>query len=348
MDIHSMQNGADHLLKSSLDRRDFIKTVGAGALVSATGLSSALVAADKVKKSKNENLVRELYNSFSNEQKKGVCFDWDHVHKEHGILRLNIRNNWQITPQLVRSNFYTDQQQEMIEAIFFDLYQPSWRKKIQKQLDDDSGGFGEENAIALFGDPNTDKFEFVFTGRHITVRTDGEPESKIAFGGPIFYGHAAEGFDEKPDHPGNVYWYQAKKANALYKMLDGKQRAKALVAQSPVEEQVHFRGQGSSYPGLPVSELSDDQFANLQEVLQSLVEPFRDADRKEVKNCLAAQGGLKKCSIAYYKSDDIGDDGVWDNWRLEGPSFVWYFRGSPHVHVWVNVAANSSAKIITG
>jgi hypothetical protein len=42
--------------------------------------------------------------------------------------------------------------------------------------------------------------------------------------------------------------------------------------------------------------------------------------------------------LAFYRRGDIGDDGVWDNWRLEGPSFVWHFRGAPHVHVWVNVA----------
>ena len=34
------------------------------------------------------------------------------------------------------------------------------------------------------------------------------------------------------------------------------------------------------------------------------------------------------------REGDIGNDGEWDNWRLEGPAFVWYFRGSPHVHVW--------------
>jgi hypothetical protein len=34
--------------------------------------------------------------------------------------------------------------------------------------------------------------------------------------------------------------------------------------------------------------------------------------------------------------------GVWDNWRLEGPAFVWHFRGSPHVHVWVNIAGSPS------
>ena len=38
----------------------------------------------------------------------------------------------------------------------------------------------------------------------------------------------------------------------------------------------------------------------------------------------------------------MGDDQVWDCWRLEGPSFVWYFRGTPHVHVWVNVADDPS------
>ena len=41
----------------------------------------------------------------------------------------------------------------------------------------------------------------------------------------------------------------------------------------------------------------------------------------------------------------MGDDGVWDNWRIEGPSFVWHYRGAPHVHVWVNVADDPSVKL---
>jgi hypothetical protein len=36
---------------------------------------------------------------------------------------------------------------------------------------------------------------------------------------------------------------------------------------------------------------------------------------------------------------------VWDNWRIEGPSFVWYYRGCPHVHVWVNVADDAGVKL---
>ena len=72
--------------------------------------------------------------------------------------------------------------------------------------------------------------------------------------------------------------------------------------------------------------------------------PYRQSDREEALNCLKSQGGLDKCSLAFYREGDIGNDQVWDNWRLEGPSFVWYYRGAPHVHVWVNVADDASVK----
>jgi len=79
--------------------------------------------------------------------------------------------------------------------------------------------------------------------------------------------------------------------------------------------------------------------------LTLLVEPFRKEDQDEALECLKKLGGLDKCSLAFYKQGDIGNDGEWDNWRLEGPGFVWYFRGSPHVHVWVNVASDPSIKL---
>ena len=81
--------------------------------------------------------------------------------------------------------------------------------------------------------------------------------------------------------------------------------------------------------------MSSDQKEFTQDILKTLVEPYRTSDRDEVTRCLEAQGGLDECRLAFFESDDIGDDGVWDNWRLEGPSFVWHFRGAPHVHVWV-------------
>ena len=99
-----------------------------------------------------------------------------------------------------------------------------------------------------------------------------------------------------------------------------------------------------------ISDLSSDQRANAQKVLAALIEPYRTSDQNEVRKCLTAQGGLDKCRLAFYRSDatgkpDLGDDGEWDNWRLEGPSFVWHYRGMPHVHVWVNISDDPSVQI---
>ena len=92
------------------------------------------------------------------------------------------------------------------------------------------------------------------------------------------------------------------------------------------------------------TDLTADQKEQVQKTLQKLIEPYRQGDRDEVLACLKAQGGLDKCSLAFYTDEDLGDDKIFDNWRLEGPSFVWYFRGSPHVHVWVNVASDPSVQ----
>ena len=215
------------------------------------------------------------------------------------------------------------------------------------QLADDAGAWGRHQSIAIFGTPGDDRFELVMTGRHLTIRCDGNSTENVAFGGPIFYGHAADGFYEGPKHPGNVYWPQAIEANRVFEMLDGAQRKKALVARRPREQAVAFRGPGS-LPGIGIAELSADQKTQMQKTLTSLLEPYRAIDRAEVRACLDERGGLDRCSLAFYEANDTGDDGVWDNWRLEGPSFVWYFRGSPHVHVWVNVASDPSVATNAG
>ena len=227
----------------------------------------------------------------------------------------------------------------LIRKIFEGMTHPGWHERWDKQLSDDLGGFGRRQSIAIFGTPGTDKFEFVLASRHMTLRCDGNSAEHVAFGGPILYAHDGESVFEKAHHPSNVFWHQALAANKLYDMFDGKQRKQALVINGmPSEELVGFRGPNGKFDGIAVTGFSADQQEHLQSVLKLLLEPFRQSDRDEVTRCLKVQGGLDACRLAFYKEGDIGNDQVWDNWRLEGPSFVWYFRGKPHVHVWVNVA----------
>jgi hypothetical protein len=313
-----------------VDRRIFLKTAAVGTVAMA-----ASAAAPKFIGS-SETLVGTLHKSLTPEQKSAVAFAFDHP------LRSKVDNNWHITPQKI-GQFFTADQQAMITEIFKGLHNPEFVDKVFYHINEDAGGIGNYS-IALFGEPGTGAFEFVLTGRHCTIRCDGDSVDGVAFGGPIFYGHASESFNEKPDHPKNVYWYQAKRANEVFQTLNGKQRQMALLGD-PREEKatdtVALKKPGEPLAGLPVAEMTRDQRALVKQVLADLLLPFRKQDSAEAMRYIQKNGGVEALAMSFYKNLDIGNDGVWDVWQLESPTMVWYFRGAPHVHTWVNIRANA-------
>src|SRR6185437_11059140 len=123
-----------------------------------------------------------------------------------------------------------------------------------------------------------------------------------AFGGPIFYGHqAGKSFEEKPDHPNNVYWYQAKRANEVYQALDGKQRQKALLS-TPREEKatdtVALKARGE-IAGLPVADMAKDQKKLVEQVLEDLLLPFRKKDSDEAMRFIRESGGVNSMAMSF-------------------------------------------------
>jgi hypothetical protein len=345
--IHSPASATLHP-RASLDRRAFLRSTAALAAFAALGRPAASLFAESApaKKAASETVVKLLFESLTAAQKKEMCFPWEHVDPERGLLRTRLENNWRITKPIVNSDFYSGEQRAMIRAIFEGITHPDWHARFDKQLKDDVGGFGNRQAVAIFGEPNTGQFEFVLTSRHMTLRCDGDSAPHVAFGGPILYAHEGEGLHEKPGHPSNVFWHQAVEANKLFHVLDAKHQELALVKKGmPSEELVGFKGAGGKFQGCPVSEFAADQKAELQRILKLLLEPFRKSDCDEALKDLEAQGGLDHCHLAFYEEGDLGNDRVYDNWRIEGPSFVWYFRGRPHVHVWVNIADDPSPKL---
>lgn len=315
-------------------RRDFLKTTVTSAALAATAPSVlGNSPAAGWKGAKPETLVSTLYKSLKPEQRKAVVFPFDHA------LRTKVDNNWHITDKKL-SAFFTADQQQMVKEIFMGIHSEEYADTVYKQVEHDSAkeGFGG-SAIALFGEPGTGKFEFVLTGRHCTRRCDGDSVEGTAFGGPIFYGHAAKGFNEKPDHPGNAYWYQAKRANEVFKMLDGKQRKLALLGEAREEQgtdTVKLTGKKSGLPGIPLTELSRDQKDMVRKVMADVLAPFRKQDADEAMKLVEANG-FDHLHMAFYQNHDVGKDGVWDVWQIEGPAMLWYFRGDPHVHTWVHI-----------
>jgi hypothetical protein len=290
-----------------------------------------------------EAAVAELYRGLSQAQRREICFDWDHVDPLRGRLRAFVSNHWQVTPVPIRSDFFTRKQQHLIHDVFTSLVDPAWYPRFLKQADDDNHGnpWGADQSVGLFGDPDHGPFQCVITGRHMTLRASGNEAGGAAFGGPILYGHQASGLREEPHHPGNVFWAQALQASRLAATLDERQLEQAVLRRLPPETAIGFR---PDRPGLAVKSLRADQRSELEKILAVLVEPFRAQDQARVKECLARHGGLDACHLMFGR-DGRQSAPHWDNWRLEGPAFVWHFRGYPHVHVWVHVAEDPGALV---
>ena len=316
-----------------MNRRDFLKktskaTIG---LVAAPLITQITTAFARGPEEAAEQMVKRLYSSLTSKQRGTLLLPWTNSR------RLRVENNWRVVRPRIRQ-IYSGEQQEMIKEILKGVTSEQGYDKITRAMRDDGGGLGNYSAC-LFSD-GEDKLSFVLTGRHQTIRADGGAEKNAVFGGPLFYGHAVE-FNERPDHPGNVWWHQSRLASKVYHALDGKQQEIALVKRGSPDDRastVRLKGPNSDFTGIPVSELSHDQKELVEYVLRSLLEPYRDSDVEEVMTAIKGNGGLEKLYISFYQDGDLPDrDGIWDRWKLEGPAFVWYFRGTPHVHTWINI-----------
>lgn len=311
-------------------RRAFLQA-GTG-LALAAALPNFSWAGDSVKNA-TDTKVKELFASLTAEQSKEIALPT--AHKMRGQVSLN---------QTI-TDFTIDElskkQKAITKEIIKGMTSKDGFKKLMLQMEDDSGDWTEYN-VNFFGQPGKKGFEFVLSGRHVTMRADGNFEDKVAFGGPLYYGHAPDGLTEDKTHKGNVFWSQALKANEVFRALDTEQRQKALLMKAPEESEIKHRPQ--PYPGLGLAEMTADQKALVQKTIKEMLSLYTEKDSLEIYDCITANGGIEKLHLSYYQQDhanenaDLGNDGVWDIWRLEGPGFAWHFRGAPHVHGMINIA----------
>jgi hypothetical protein len=313
--------------ENTVDRREFVKLAGATTLAVGTALPLLNVAqsAHATEESTSETTGKQLYDSMTPEQRKIICLPVDHK------LRFRINANWAVTEPAIGSDFYTDEQRKLIDRFVHDTTSGDGYELLQKQMRADAPKGFDSYHIAIFGQPSDKAFQVELTGRHLTLRSDGNNKDNTAFGGPIVYGHG------ESDPKRNLFHYQTKRVNEVFQALDVDQAKQALVAKSPPETRVKTQGPNGSFPGVSVGSLSPDQKELVESVLKTLLAPYREKDVKEVFRVLKATGGLNKLHMAFFQDKDLNDDKVWDMWRVEGPSFVWHFRGAPHVHAYINI-----------
>ena len=313
---------------NSVNRRSFVKTVAGAsalALLSTRSLSAGLFSGPSLT-SASETAVSEFFKTLTDVQKKTLCFPFEHE------LRHRISANWHVTEPTLGETFYTSPQREMIGRIVKGLCSEEGHERMEKQMNDDAGGL-HEFSVAMFGEPGAGAFEFMLTGRHLTLRADGNSVDKAAFGGPIIYGHD----QVEKDASKNIYFYQTQQTDKVFKSLTEDQATKALLTSAPKETEVQLQGDSGKFLGIKVADLKSEQKSEVEKTLGILLAPYRKEDVEEVMEILKESGGVDHLHMAFFRQEDIGGDKTWDIWRVEGPSFVWHFRGAPHVHAYINI-----------
>jgi hypothetical protein len=316
--------------ETGLKRRSFIRSAAAASsalLLPSAALQAGLYSGPS-RTSAAETAVTEFFGTLTEEQKKVLLLPFNHPN------RTRISANWHVTEPTLGEKFFTTQQREMVGRIVKGLCSEEGYARVTRQMDEDAGGL-HEFSVALFGNPGDEKspFEFVLTGRHLTLRADGNTVDHAAFGGPIVYGHdQVDAVASK-----NIYFYQTQSTDTVFKSLSAEQASKALVAQAPAEASVQLQGEGGKFAGIRVAELNGDQKALVEKTLALLLAPYRSEDVEEVMQILKAGGGVEQLHMAFYSQGDLGGDKTWDIWRVEGPNFVWHYRGAPHVHAYINI-----------
>lgn len=330
-----------------LHRRQFIRVVSAGAAALAglsaggTGLRALADEPAKSAPSKpSEDLVKELYGTFTADQKRDLILPWDHGDKAKGMLTRLGMYNAPIGNKHI-SDHYTKPQQELLERILRSLCSgEEGYERISRNGTFDSSGSLDGCGAVIFGEPvDGQKFSWVFTGHHLTVRCDGNSEEKTAFGGPIYYGHSPNGYSDR-----NVFNYQTKSVLSVYEALNEGQRKVAVVTGSPGEQapSVRLRPADQPKPGVAYAELEKGQRELVEKVMRDVLSPYRKADVDEVMDIIKTTGGMEKIHLAFYKDAKMNDQQPWHFWRLEGPGFVWNYRVLPHVHTFVNISSKVS------
>ncbi len=108
--------------------------------------------ANPSKTSAAETNVKRFYDTLTDDQKKVICFPFDHD------LRNKISANWKITEPTIEEFFNKDQQGACFLDITKGILSPDGYERIKEQMNDDAGGFDQYH-VAVFGTPGSGQFE---------------------------------------------------------------------------------------------------------------------------------------------------------------------------------------------
>jgi hypothetical protein len=285
-----------------------------------------------------DDLARKLYAGLDDDQRKDTCVSYDHPMRQY-----HNRGVWG-GGSSVLGNFSRAQRGIITDLMYAGLSEEGWKRIPREDLTRWSGV--NSMRVLICGDPTASPYQIVLTGVHLNLRLGGKSREGAAFGGPQVYGdqhgNGAVGL------PGNVFRDQFLLAQRLFKGLDAGRKKLALLPEAPMQTGIELQGRKGTFPGIPVSELTPDGTALAEQLVDRILETYAVDDVAYARECLNANGGTDKLWLSYYQHGEDGDIPEAQVFRLEGPGAVFYFRGSPHVHAFINIAMDGDAPLSSG
>jgi hypothetical protein len=285
-----------------------------------------------------DTLARRLYTSLDLHQRVETCVDYDHPLRQY-----HNRGVWGGGSSIL-SSFTHDQRQILTDLLYAGLSVQGRDRIPREDLIRWTGVHSMR--VLICGDPTAPPYQVIMTGTHLNLRLGGSSREGAAFGGPQVYGD--QGGDNVVRLPGNVYRDQFLLGERILKGLDAGRRKVAILDEAPVQTQIEIQGPRGSFPGIPVAELTPDGKAQARELVELILSAYPATDVAFARECLEANGAVNGLFLSYYRHGEDGDIPEGQVFRLEGPAAVFYFRGYPHVHAFLNIAMDGNAPLSVG
>jgi hypothetical protein len=283
-------------------------------------------------------LARQLYASLDAEQRADTCVPYDHPLRQY-------HNRGVIGGGRDILFGFSRHQRKILTDLMYAGLSAEGRTRVPDEFFTRWAGV-HALRVLICGAPASPPYQIVLSGNHLNLRLGGQSREGAAFGGPQVYGDQRG--NEQPGLPGNLYRDQFVLAERILRNMDPSQRTRAVLEEAPVQTGIELQGPHGTFPGVPLAELATGEQALARELVDRILATYPPDDVAYAHACLQANGGVDALALSYYEHGEDGAISEGQVFRLEGPAAVFYFRGFPHVHAFVNVAMDADAPLSSG
>ena len=323
-----------------MERRQVLKLLGGTAGIAALGAGAryALLPPSRSGSlSSASELAIRIYDSLDATARKQACVDYDHPLRQYHNRGVNGGGLW-ITPLTLG----WEQRQMMTDLLYAGLSEAG-QSRIPHEYFLQYPGV-HLLSLLICGNPKEPPYQIVLTGPHLNLRIGGASREGVAFGGPLVYGDQRG--DSERGLPGNLYRYQFEMGDRLFQSLRPEEREAAVQAESPIQTMIDLLGSDGKFAGVSIAALSAESKALARTLIDGILSTYPAEDVAYAWKCLEANGGIDGLWLSYYREGDAG--GGYQIFRLEGPAAIFYFRGYPHVHAFINIGMDGDAPLSVG